>query len=72
MTLHEVLERAAEMEQSWRWQTFVTVCGGTHDVRTLPRTTTGGNPGPPYYCPICFTVYSAASFRMWNQPAREP
>jgi hypothetical protein len=47
---------------------LVEMCG-THDLAALPRTTTGGNPGPPVYCPICYTVFSPASFRPWN-PAK--
>jgi len=64
VTLHEVLERAAEMNLADR-RKLVRLCGD-HDMGTLPRTTTGGHPGPPIYCPICFTVFSPASFRPWN------
>jgi hypothetical protein len=67
MTLHEVLERAAEMDPAER-RTLSELCG-THGMAALPRTTTGGNPGPPPNCPICYTVFSPASFRPWN-PAR--
>jgi hypothetical protein len=64
MTLHEVLERAAEMNPEDRAK-LVTICG-THDMRTLPRVSTGGDPGPPLYCPTCLTVFSPKSFRPWN------
>ena len=66
MTLHEVLERAAEMNRMDRWHLFNACC--QHNFKMLPRTATGGIPGPPYYCPVCMTVFSAASFRMWNPP----
>ena len=66
MTLHEVLERAAEMDKQLRWD-LSSRCD--HDLRSLPRTATGGVPGPPYYCPVCYTAFSPVSFRPWNPPA---
>ena len=53
MTLTEVLERAAEMSAADRWAVY-TQCG-IHDFKVLMRTRTGGNPSPPYYCPVCLT-----------------
>ncbi len=41
------------------------ICG-IHDIGALPRTSTGGNPGPPYDCPVCYTVFGPASLRAWN------
>lgn len=68
MTLHEVLDKAAEMQPDVRWRVFQDVCGGNHDPRSLPSVSTGGHPAPPRYCPVCFTAFSPASFRMWNAP----
>ncbi|MEP7308070.1 MAG: hypothetical protein ABJA98_21420 [Acidobacteriota bacterium] len=70
MTLHQVLERAAEMQVGERWRVFQDVCGGHHDPNALPPVTTGGVPTSPHYCPVCFTVFGPASFRMWNPPTR--
>ena len=69
MTLTEVLERAAEMTAADRWAVY-TQCG-IHDFKVLMRTRTGGNPSPPYYCPVCLTVFSPISHRMWNPPSKD-
>lgn len=68
MTLHEVLEKAAEMPPTERWKLFADVCGRQHDLQSLPHTTTGGIPSSPIYCPVCFTAFSPVSCRMWNPP----
>jgi hypothetical protein len=68
MTLHEVLERAAELSPVSRWQLFCDVCQQRHDLSSLPHTTTGGLPRSPRYCPVCFTAFSPVSWRMWNPP----
>jgi hypothetical protein len=68
MTLHEALARADEMTIADRWTAFAAC--GVHDIRALPRTTTGRNDGPPYFCLACCTVFGAGSFRVWNPPAR--
>lgn len=68
MTLHEVLEKAAEMPADVRWDVFNRVCGGAHDPKALPSVTTGGVPASPRYYPLCFTAFSPVSFRMWNPP----
>ena len=65
MTLHEVLERAAEMNALDR-RKLVEMCG-IHDIAALPRTSTGVNPGPPYFCPLLH-VFSPSSLRAWNPP----
>jgi hypothetical protein len=67
VTLNEVLDRAAAMEPTTRWEVFTTC--GTHDRRTLPRLFPGSLEARPYYCPQCYTVFSAAGFVMWNPPA---
>ena len=64
LTLHDVLVHAAEMNVADR-RKLVETCG-THDVVSLPTTVTGGYPGPPYYCPVCYTAFSPASLRPWN------
>jgi hypothetical protein len=64
MTLHEVLRHAAQMTTTDR-RKLVETCG-THDVNALPTTVTGGYPGPPHYCPLCYTAFSAASLKPWN------
>jgi hypothetical protein len=64
MTLHDVLVHASGMNVADR-RAQVATCG-VHDVGSLPRTVTGGYPGPPYYCPLCYTAFSPASLQPWN------
>ena len=44
MTLHEVLECAAEMDPEDRAK-LAAICRA-RDMKALPRTSTGGDPGP--------------------------
>jgi hypothetical protein len=64
MTLHEVLVHATEMNVADR-RKLVETCG-THDVAALPTTVTGGYPGPPHYCPVCYTAFNPAGYKPWN------
>jgi hypothetical protein len=68
MTLQEALTHADDMTTADRWSAF-TSCG-LHNIRALPRTSTGRDDGPPYVCPTCWTVFGAGSFRIWNPPVR--
>jgi hypothetical protein len=67
MTLHDLLERAAEIPPADRWELFQCVRRNPRS-EDLPPTTTGGIPRPPRYCPVCYTVLGPKSFRMWNPP----
>jgi len=64
MTLHDVLGHASRMNIADRRK--LSAACGTHDVVSLPTTVTGGYPGPPHYCPVCYTAFSAASLKPWN------
>jgi hypothetical protein len=68
MTLHEALAQADAMTTEDRW-TAVTSCG-LHQMRVLSRTTTDRTDGPPYVCPVCWTVFGAGSCRIWNPAVR--
>jgi hypothetical protein len=56
MTFERVMQLAAQFgpgERRIRWMEC-----GTHDLKKLPRTDTGGEGGPFIYCPECFCAWT--------------
>jgi hypothetical protein len=66
MTLNQVLDCAAGMEPTKRWNLF-SGCG-PHDRHALARSFTDVLADAPYFWPVCCTVFSAGGFQMWSQP----